>query len=300
MLLLPLLLAAVAKHDARNEQTICDGLIFHDVYHDQHILLKNLGRPNNLVMHRFTGTLFFSQTIQRGTDVDFVIMACQIYEKNAPCQEIMGVAGGYAIAYDEGNDDIYFGGHNGIYKYNFLKKSAEFFAEEGKSIWGLFIQKNFYYIEYPTQKLYVYQNERFMQVAEAMNIEIDNFFISKKGEVYLSNKTALYKVEKMSKYIVMIDDEVAVRQIIDDSYGDVYFCGADGVYLEDKPYNRIKKIADINKAFGMTFDEKDNVIYSDERAIYALRPSNKSEICFVNSDIEYRDALDLLRGYIVD
>ncbi|XP_064074786.1 uncharacterized protein LOC113396032 [Vanessa tameamea] len=133
-------------------------------------------------------------------------------------KDIKGVPGGYAIGYDPGNDDIYFGGHDGIYKYNFLTKSAEFFAEEGKSIWGLFIRNNFYYIDYPMQKLHVYIDDKFVKVAEAVNIEIDNFFVTKQKDIYFSNKTALYKVDKITRSTIVLDDDIAVRQIVDDSY----------------------------------------------------------------------------------
>nr|XP_037876604.1 ommochrome-binding protein-like isoform X1 [Bombyx mori]XP_037876605.1 ommochrome-binding protein-like isoform X1 [Bombyx mori] len=260
------------------EETVsCDGVVFHDVYFDKKLLFSNYGRPYNLVMHKYTGILFFSHTIQNGTLVDFVITACHL-EKNV-CRDIAGVPGGYAIAYDSSNDDIYFGGHDGLYKYNFLTRSAEFFAEKGKSIWGIFIKRNFYYIEYPEQKLYVYQNDVFVKVAEAINIEIDNFFISKHHDIYFSNKTALYKIGKTKTNAIIMNDDVLIRQIVEDGYGDVYFCGSDGVYLEAKPYVKTKKIAVVENMFGITFDENDKVIYSDEHAIYRLENSNYSKEC---------------------
>lgn len=279
LLFLLLFLPIVAmKHVAKKDDISCNGLIFDHVYFDREVLVENLGRPYNLVLHKFSGTLFFSHTIQKGTEVDFEIMSCNLNKKT--CKEIEGVAGGYAVAYDPGNDDIYFGGHDGIYKYNFLTKSAEFFAEDGKSIWELFVRKNFYYIEYPAQKLYVYVDDRFVQVEEAIKIEVDHFFVTKQSDVYFSNRTALYKVEKSSKSTIVLDDDIAVRQIVQDSYGDIYFCGSTGIYVEDKPYHRIKKVAQIDNAFGMTFDEHDNVIYSDKNAIYRLLPSKKNLICY--------------------
>ncbi|KAF9406334.1 hypothetical protein HW555_013258 [Spodoptera exigua] len=219
---------AASQSENQTDLVMCDGVIFHDVYYDKELLFTELGRPYNLVMHKFSGMLFFSHTIQNGTQVDFGIRACHLEKKS--CREVQGVPGGYAVAYDAGNDDIYFGGHDGIYKYNFLTKSAEFFAEEGKSIWGLFVRRNFYYIEYPTQKLFVYQDDSFVQVAEAINIEVDHFFVSK----------------------------------------------------------HIDKVAEIDQAFGMTFDDKDHVIYSDKDTIYRLNPSKYSGLCF-NAIINLED-----------
>ncbi|KAL4710050.1 hypothetical protein ACJJTC_011635 [Scirpophaga incertulas] len=232
----------------------------------------------SLVIHKFSGFLFFSHTIESSTEIDFGISSCHISKRT--CSNITGVPGGFTIAYDQGNDDIFFGGHDGIYKYNFLTKSADFFAENGKSIWSLFVKRKFYYIQYPSQKLHVYQGDNFVPVAEAVNYEIDQFFISKLRDVYYSNRTALYKVEKFKKESILLNDDIAVRQIVEDSYGDIYFCCSDGIYIEDKPYRRIKMVAQINEAFGLAFDEHDNVIYSDQRAIYRLLPSKHSELCY--------------------
>nr|XP_026489587.1 uncharacterized protein LOC113396032 [Vanessa tameamea] len=211
-------------------------------------------------------------------------------------KDIKGVPGGYAIGYDPGNDDIYFGGHDGIYKYNFFTKSAEFFAEEGKSIWGLFIRNNFYYIDYPMQKLHVYIDDKFVKVAEAVNIEIDNFFVTKQKDIYFSNKTALYKVDKITRSTIVLDDDIAVRQIVDDSYGDIYICGSNGIYVEDKSYTRVKRLAEMENVFGMTFDENDHIIYSDKYAIYRLFPSNNNGI--LNKTCSFRQTLAGFQAFL--
>ncbi|CAK1594743.1 unnamed protein product [Parnassius mnemosyne] len=280
MLLLFLIsaLTFVTRTYETTNQTLCDGIIFQQVYYDKEVLVTNLGRPYNLVLHKYTGDLFFSHTIHTGTQVDFGIMACHVDSKK--CYPVDGVPGGYAIGYDSAKDDLYFGGHNGIYKYNFVTKKAEFFAEEGKSIWGIFVKSNFYYIEYPTQRLYVYRRKKFVQVAKAIGIEILIFFISKKLEIYFSNKTALYKVDKVSKLPIVLNDEIITRQIVEDNYGDVYFCADDGIYIEESPFHRVKRAAYINQGFGMTFDEHERIIYSDRNSIYILNPSSDSEFCY--------------------
>lgn len=280
MLLFPLLLPLVETKHEKNNEIACNGLIFDHVYFDREVLVENFSRPYNLVVHKYSGMLFFSHTVKNGSTVDFEIMVCDLKNKPVVCKELEGVPGGYAIAYDPGNDDIYFGGHDGLYKYSFLTKSADFFAEEGISIWGIFIRNNFYYIEYPTQKLHVYVDDKFVAVAEAVNIEVDNFFVSKQKDIYFSNKTALYKVERVSRSTIMLDDTISVRQIVEDEYGDTYICGNDGIYVEEKPYNRVKKVADLDNAFGMAFDEYDRVMYSDKTAIYRLLKSDKSRICY--------------------
>ncbi|XP_063834447.1 ommochrome-binding protein-like [Ostrinia nubilalis] len=292
------LLILTLFHGLQAEKVVCDGIIFNHVYFDRELLVNNLGRPYNLVMHKFSGLLFFSHTVQNGTHADFLITTCHIDKRT--CSNVSGVPGGYAIAYDAGNDDIYLGGHDGIYKYNFLTKSADFFAEEGKSIWGLFVRRNFYYIEYPTQKLRVYQDDEFLPVAEAINIEVDHFFISKHMDIYFSNRTALYKVEKPKKEAIVLSDEVVIRQIVEDSYGDTYFCTSDGIYIEDKPYHRIKKVAHIVQAFGLTFDEHDQIVYSDRNAIYRLKPSKVGPLCYeVLTNPAEREDLERIKDTLI-
>lgn len=278
MFLILLLYAPTTAIETNNSDIKCDGLIFQDVYYEREILVKNLGRPYNLVYHKYTGRLFLSHTIQTGSQIDFGIKSCHINSKQ--CTSITGVPGGYAIAYDSENDDLYFGGHDGIYKYKFMSTQAQFFAEDGKSIWGIFIRRNFYYIEYPSQKLFVYKIDKFVQVSEAVGIEILTFFISRSLEIYFSNRTALYKVDKANEYPVMLNDGLIVRQIIEDNYGDVYFCASDGIYMDDKPFHRVKRVAKIKQGFGMTFDERERVIYSDVSNIYRLNPSNNSIYCY--------------------
>lgn len=292
-----LLFAAIYAVRA-DDSVVCDGIIFHGVYFDREPIVQNIGSPYNLFLHKFSGMLFFSQTTKNGTLVDFIITTCHIDTR--VCQNVGGIPGGYAIAYDQGNDDIYLGGHDGIYKYNFLTKSAEFFAEEGKSIWGLFVRKNFYYIRYPTQKLYVYHDADFVQVAEAYHIEIDHFHISKQSDLYFSNKTALYKIENPTKQTIVLSDEISVRQIVEDGYGDVYFCGSDGIYIEDNPFRTVKKIARIDHAFGMTFDENEHLIYSDKNTIYRLKPSKNAHECFeqLNLPIE-REEMSEIRRFLI-
>lgn len=262
---------------AQAKKIACDGLIFHQVYYDKEVLFTKIGKPYNLVYHKFSGTLFFSHTVEESMHVDFAIRACHIDSKK--CIDVGGIEGGYAIAYDLMNDDIYFGGHNGIYQYNFLTKQAEYFDERGKSIWALFIRKNFYYIEYPGQKLYVYRDSGFVEVAEAIGIEIDHFHVSRSNQIYFSNKTAVFKV-LTGRYTAVLSDDVVVKQIGEDNYGEIYFACSDGIYLEDKLDVGISKVASIDQCFGLTFDTNDYVIYSDKNSINRLAPSNHSELCY--------------------
>jgi hypothetical protein len=57
---LVLLLFIRGLHAAK---VVCNGLIFHHVYYDREMLFSGLGRPYNLIMHKFSGLLYFSHTV---------------------------------------------------------------------------------------------------------------------------------------------------------------------------------------------------------------------------------------------
>ncbi|XP_053619702.1 ommochrome-binding protein-like isoform X1 [Plodia interpunctella] len=271
-----MLIAMITK--VTSKTIICDGIIFNDVYYKQEVLFTDIGKPINLFIHKFSGVIFFSHTITNGTSIDFAIRSCHIDSR--VCNEVKGLPSGYAIGYDAQFDEIFMGGSDGIYQYNFITKTATPFGAEDKNIWALYVNKNFYYIQYPSQKLYVLQEDGFFKVAEATKIEVEQFFISRDKSVYYSNKTALYKVELRSRKIIVLNDDIVVRQIAEDKYGDVYFCASNGIYVEDKPYRRIKCLAKIDDLYGLTFDELDRVIYSDATSIYRLDKSNYSKLCY--------------------
>lgn len=255
----------------------CDGLIYDDVYNEREVIKSGLGKPINLVLHKDSDLLFFSHTVTKKGYSDFVAMTCHIIKKE--CVEIKNMQGAFAVACDQGNDDIYLGGEDGIYRYNFLTKSAEFFSEAGTSIWSIFIGRKFYYIEYPSQRLYVYRNDEFTPVLAAKYIQIDNFFESKTNNVYYSNRTALFKVEQFSKESIVLDARITVRQISEDNLGDIYICAKDGIYSEVRLFDGLKKLADIDNAYGLTFDDNNNAIYSDENGIYKLTPNDENYMC---------------------
>ncbi|XP_063389260.1 ommochrome-binding protein-like [Cydia fagiglandana] len=264
---------------ASGEFIKCDGVIFRGVYFDKVPFVRNFYKPSNLFLHKFSGMLFFSNTVLNGTNItDFTITSCSV--DSGRCTDVHGIPGGFAIGYDQGNDDVYLGGHDGIYKYNFVSRAAEFFGEEGRSIWSLFIRKNFYYIRYPEQKLYVYVDSAFVKVAEAYYFEVDIFFISRQNDIYIANKTALYKIEHPSYTSIFLADNFVVRQIVEDGFGDIYFCGNDGIYIEDKPAYGVKRVAKIDDAYGLVFDENDQVMFSDRDTIYRLKQSPYSNECF--------------------
>lgn len=215
-------------------------------------------------------------------------MTCNI--KQQICRRVEGIPGGYAIGYDFIHDEFYMGGDQGLYKYNIETSQVRYFAERGKSVWGIFIRRKFYYIQHPSQQLYVFKKEKFRKVPETIGIEIDNFFITRNFVVYFSNRTGLFKAKmnKKEKRPYVLADKIEIRQITEDLYGAVYFCASDGIYVEDLNRRRIKRVAKIDQLFSITFmdhfhlspkKEFNQLVYSDKYAIYVLTHNNYSRLC---------------------
>lgn len=183
------------------------------------------------------------------------------------------------MAYDALNDDVYFGGHDGIYKFVFLTNEAEFFAEDGKSILDIFVRKHFYYILYPTLSLYVYNGDTFTKVHEAIGLKIERFFIANNKDIYYTNETGLCKIDQQTRTLVFLNDDVKVKQLAEDKFGDVYLATDKGIYVEMNPGFRIKKLVAISQTYGLTFDLNDNIIYSDADGIYRLTQSDNAIHC---------------------
>lgn len=209
------------------------------------------------------------------------------------------VAGGVAIGYDRDHHDVYFGGRNGIYKYDRTTQTAHYFTARGRQILHLFIKQHLYYIENPSKKLLVYKQSRFLPVEQFKNIQMDKIFISKHNSVYFSNKTALYKCGKINKTANAIHNSVSIKQIVQNHNSNrVYFAVSDGIYkVHDAPTHqaRFKKTANIQQVFGMTFRnttqsiyEPIQIIYSNSNAIYILTPSRNSDVCLKERKIAER------------
>ncbi|CAB3258681.1 unnamed protein product [Arctia plantaginis] len=110
-------------------------------------------------------------------------------------------------------------------------------------------------------------------------------------DVYFGGRDALYKCDKINETANAIYKLVTVRQIVQQYKSDrVYFATGDGIYyVHDLATHqaKIKKAANINQVFGMTFRnttqskyEPIQILYSDKNAIYKLTPSKNSDVCF--------------------
>lgn len=262
------ILLLVAAYVTGLPETTCNRVKIGDNWYDRNILWANIGRAYNLNVHRSSNTLFFSYSLpETYSDVDFQLASLNIDTRDY--QTIAGIRGGCSVAIDQMNDDIFFGGSDGIYKYNLLTKIADFYKEKGKNIWSLFYKKNLFYISYPDQKLHIEYDGKFALVKEFENFEIDHFHVSGVNIIYFANKTGLYKYNNDKMESQVVNELIAVRQIVEDNEGDTYIVSNCGVFIDGK-FEGLKKIMDMKNIYGLAFDKDNNLIYSDEKNVVKL------------------------------
>lgn len=255
----------------------CDEVTSFETYKNKEVLFTNLRQPSNLVFHE-SKKIFFRQTVIHGQYYkDFKITVCDMIKKK--CSDIENIKGGYAIGLDLTTHEIFLGGYNGIYKYNFETKLPEYFSEKDRSVRDLFIRNNFYYIRYPSNRLYVYRKNQFIKVKEGKNFEIEHFYQSKHKNIYYSNKTGLFLVEAKGKESYSIKNRITVKQITEDIYGTIYFLANDGIYVEINEYWDLKNVYNRTGLYGLAFDKSGHPIIADKSTIFRL-PGKVRKPCF--------------------
>ncbi|CAB3241451.1 unnamed protein product [Arctia plantaginis] len=269
----------------------CDHLIkFGNEFYDKQMLFHGYGKSYSMVMHEKTGDLYFSH-VSRSDDFDNrEIMACHIKEET--CRSVEGISGGFAVAYEKETDELFFGGNDGVYQYDFSEKVAKRIGVNGKMIYGVAIAgKYFFFIVYPKKALYIVKDRDFKHPLKFLDAEVENILLTKSLNVYLSNMTALYKIEpphRPTKKLIVIDDQFHVRQLVKKINGSVYMCTFEGIYETNETSRKAVKVCDLDKPFGMAFYES-MILYSDEHAIHSLVLSNDYEC--INKSLADMDIL---------
>ncbi|VVC94503.1 unnamed protein product, partial [Leptidea sinapis] len=264
-------------------------------WYDKEILWSQLGRPYNLNIHKASNTLLFSYSVpETYSEVDFQLAYYNIDVKEYAM--IPGIVGGCSVAIDQKNDEIYLGGSDGIYTYNMITKIADYYKEKGKNIWGLFYKRNLFYISYPNQKLLMQIDDKFAEVKEFENIEVDYFHISESNEILYANKSGLYKYDNNNSKTLVLSEVLSIRQISEDLDGTVYICTSIGLYSYNQ--NSLQNILSLKNLHGIAFDKNNNFVLSDEKNIFKLIQSNvgcmeaenddKSDIYFANKTALYK------------
>ncbi|KOB69904.1 Ommochrome-binding protein [Operophtera brumata] len=247
--------AAVIKED-------CDGVKINDIYHDLEVLHEGLDRPYLLTVDHSTNILYFSYSIEEDE-----FKTARINLNTKEFKNIKGVNNGFAQTVDQKTHDIYIGGSDGIYKYDYGQDNAVFFEANDTNIWYLYFKDVLYFSAYPSQFLYTIENGQTSRFKDLEDTKVDNFVIDNNNTMFYTNATGLYSQEKGTKNAVLFKEfpETGVRGLTTDVNDKVHVCLRDGIYAVNKEKIVLDKVLDVDDAFGLSFDNDNNLVYADAK-----------------------------------
>ncbi|XP_045457379.1 ommochrome-binding protein-like [Melitaea cinxia] len=269
--------AGVIKEGEETTKKPCEGVMINGIYHEVEELKTDIDRPYMLAVDYSTNTVYFSYSLNTNDDV-FKTASVDLNTK--AFADLNGINNGFAQAVDQNNNEVYIGGSDGIYKYNKKSNSAEFFGAKDSNIWTLFVKDKVYYSIFPSQFLYVLVNGESVRYKDLEDTKVDLFIIDKNETIFFTNTTGLYSQQMGTKDTTLYKEfaNEGVRGLTTDINGNPYACLADGIYKIDKSDISLKKVVEIDDAFGLAFDKDSNIVYSDATKLIRLKP-NKDKTC---------------------
>lgn len=246
----------------------CPGVKINKVYYEPETLLEDLDRPYLFAVDYSTNNLYFSYNIKENDD-EFRTARLNLNTKEF--RNIQGVTNGFAQAVDQGTHEIYIGGSDGIYKYDYVKNKAEIIAERGSNIWTLYFKDVLYYSLFPHQFLYVLEDGQPRRFRDLEDTKIDHFVIDNENYIFFSNNTGLYSQKKGTKDAVLYKESPVLRALTTDINGNVYACLSDGIYAVRKATTSMERIYDLVDGFGLAFDNDNNFVYGDGSRVIRLK-----------------------------
>ncbi|XP_063390090.1 ommochrome-binding protein-like [Cydia fagiglandana] len=257
--------AGVTKRDAQ-----CEGPLVNGVQHSKDVLKTDLDRPYLLTTDFSSNTLYFSYTIKGEEEGS---KSAKLNLNTEEFTDIDGVPNGFAQAVDESTHEVYIGGSDGIYKYKPNADKADFFGANGTDIWTIYYKDVLYFSIFPSQFLYTYVDGEITRFKDLEETLVDSFLIDNENTLFFSNSSGLYSQKKGTKDAINISgEEIRIRGLTKNKDGDVYACAQDGIYSVDKTQHSLEKYVDIDDAFGVAFDNQNNLVYADATSVVKLTP----------------------------
>lgn len=257
----------------RNLGKICD-MVTDDLVKQCYIretLVSLSHSPNQLAVNKMTNTVYFSFDSGQG---EYIPAAVQIESKKVTV--LKGVKDAFALSNDPLTNEIYFGGSNGIYKYNSSSQSLKRLAVKNLDIWWLFFKKQIYFIRFPSLNAYYYRDRMVKPISSLKNITVNQFVLDNDDNLFFINGTGLYGIKNSESDILLLRDNPRFLGMATNNKGHVYLCSENEIFVITKMIQKVKKIVNIQGVLGMAFDKDNNLIYSDSREIVRLLPVSNS------------------------
>ena len=246
----------------------CPGVKINELYYEPETLREDLDRPYLLAVDYSTNNLYFSYNVKEDEDE---FRSARLNLNTKEFSNIEGVTNGFAQTVDQGTHEIYIGGSDGIYKYDYGQNKAEIFGERGGNIWTLYFKEVLYYSLFPHQFLYVLEDGQSRRFRDLEDTKVDQFVIDNEDYIFFTNSTGLYSQKKGTKNAVLYKERPVMRGLTTDINGNVYACLQDGIYAVKKASTTLEKVVDVSDGFGLAFDNDNNFVYSDATRLIRLK-----------------------------
>lgn len=250
------------------EENECNGVKINGVYYDTETLREDLDRPYLLAVDYSTNNLYFSYNVKENDDE---FRSARLNLNTKEFHNIEGVTNGFAQAVDQETHEIYIGGSDGIYRYDYGNNKTEIIAERGSNIWTLYFKEVLYYSVFPAQFLYTLIDGESRRFVDLEDTKVDHFVIDNEDDIFFTNTTGLYSQKKGTKNAVLFKESPVLRSLTTDINGNVYACLQDGIYAVKKSSASLDKVVEINDGFGLAFDNDNNIVYSDANRLVRLK-----------------------------
>lgn len=252
----------------------CEGIYVRDKFHKKVVIGMGLNRPYQLAYDQHNHKIFFSYNVGKDDEDSFEIG--YIEKGHIKHKVLKEVENGFAIAINNNDNVVYFGGSEGIYKQH-LKTNDSVIEKilSHQNIWDMFFKHHLYFIAYPSQKLYKYEHSHNKTIPErqkSIHEKIFQFAIDGDEDKFVTNETGLFRIKNGTDNRIFYEGPKVYRAIEIDNKGVAHFSGQNGIFIVNKKNDTLEKIAHVKNIFGLAFDNNNNIVYSDPHEIVKLLP----------------------------
>lgn len=247
-------------------------VFIHGKPHKHSVLLSDVNVPYKFSIDRNKNNLFFCINADEFSDQSFQSVMLNLDSGFAII--IPGMRNGFASAVNQATGDVYLGGSDGIYKYNYDTNDIEKPALVHKlDIFDMHFKDKLYFVDTAKQNLYVYKDKAKCLVPGAKQHLIQHFVIDANRDLYFVNATGLFVLGKGCKSPMLVNGtDISIRGATTDAFGTPFFIAHNGIYGIDKDNNELVLIFSVDNGYGLAFDRDNNMVYSDARTVNRLVP----------------------------
>lgn len=175
---------------------------------------------------------------------------------------------------DQDNGLVYLGGSDGVYVLDTKANEISPFSSRGDSIESIFYKNNVYFVLDNDLGIIVKKGDNFQTLLEY--IPVKNFVVNKYNVIVFLNRFGLHVGKGETVY--RLSRNAFFRGITIDLDGTVFAWWIDGIYkvIIDKNlhYSKLVKHVDITSIGAMTFDNENNIMFTVDKGLYRMTPSN--------------------------